>query len=57
MANEGQERITMTRNIGMILLAILLILMALGWLGIAAIPPAGLGILAIATAIFILIGR
>lgn len=47
----------MTRNIGMIILAILLILMAVGWFGIAAIPPFVLAIFAVGAAIGILIGR
>lgn len=46
----------MTNNIGMIALAVLLILMALTWFGIA-IPVVVLGIVAIVAAIFILVGR
>lgn len=46
----------MTNNIGMITLAVLLILMALTWFGIA-IPVVVLGIVAIVAAIFILVGR
>jgi hypothetical protein len=46
----------MTNNIGMIALAVLLILMALTWFGIA-IPAVVLGIVAIVAAIFILVGR
>lgn len=42
-------------QIGMILLAILLILMAILWFGVTAIPVIVLGILALVTAIFILI--
>ena len=47
-----------TKNIGMLLLAIYLILAGLGMLiaGIA-IPPMIMGILALAAGIFILIGR
>lgn len=47
-----------TKNIGMLLLAIYLILAGLGMLiaGIA-IPPLIMGILALAAGIFILIGR
>ena len=47
-----------TKNIGMLLLAIYLILAGLGMLiaGIA-IPPIIMGILALAAGIFILIGR
>lgn len=47
----------MTNNIGLILLAILLIFMALQWFGVTAIPAVVLGVLAIVTAVFILIGR
>jgi hypothetical protein len=47
----------MTSNIGMILLAILLIFMALLWFGVTAIPTVVLGVLAVITAVFILIGR
>jgi hypothetical protein len=46
----------MTSNIGMILLAVFLILQALVYFGVA-IPPIILGIVAILTAIFILVGR
>lgn len=47
----------MTTSIGMILLAILLIFMALTWFGVTAIPQVVLGVLAVITAAFILIGR
>lgn len=47
----------MTQNIGMILLAILLVFMALLWFGVTAIPTVVLGVLAIITAVFLLIGK
>lgn len=47
----------MTQNIGMILLAVLLILMALDWFGVATIPPVVLGDVAILAAVLILVGR
>lgn len=47
----------MKSNVGMILLAILLIFMALLWFGMTVIPQVVLGVLAIITAVFILIGR
>lgn len=47
----------MTRNIGMLLLAIYLILIGLVSLAGVAIPGVVLGILAIVSGIFILIGR
>lgn len=47
----------MTRNIGMILLAILLILMSVQWFGILTIPAIVLAIFSLAAAIAILIGR
>ena len=46
-----------TKNIGMLLLAIYLILAGLGLLVALAIPPVLMGILAVAAGIFILIGR
>lgn len=49
---------TFTRNIGMLLLAIYLILIGIMTIvGGLAIPPIILGILALAAGIFILIGR
>lgn len=47
----------MTQNIGMILLSILLIFMALLWFGVTAIPTVVLGVLAVVTAVFLLIGK
>jgi len=46
-----------TKNIGMLLLAIYLILAGLGLLFALAIPSVVMGILAIAAGVFILIGR
>jgi hypothetical protein len=46
-----------TKNIGMLLLAIYLILVGLGMLLTLAIPPVLMGILAVAAGVFILIGR
>ena len=46
-----------TKNIGMLLLAIYLILAGLGLLFAFAIPSILMGILAIAAGVFILIGR
>ena len=46
-----------TKNIGMLLLALYLILAGLGMLVALAIPPVLMGILAVAAGIFILIGR
>ena len=46
-----------TKNIGMLLLAIYLILAGLGILLTLAIPPILMGILAIAAGVFILIGK
>lgn len=46
-----------TRNVGMILLAVFLLLVGLTYLAVTAIPPVALGVVAIASAIFILIGR
>lgn len=46
-----------TRNIGMLLLSIWLILTGIGQLGLVSIPAVIMGILAIAAGIFILIGR
>ena len=53
------ERLTMnfTKNIGMLLLAILLILWGIMTAFAVAIPAIVMGILAIAAGIFILIGR
>lgn len=49
---------SMTRNIGMILLAVFLLLVGITHLIVGfAISPVLLGVLAIAAAIFILIGR
>lgn len=48
---------TITRNIGMLLLAIYLILVGLMHLAAFAIPAILLGILALLAGIFILIGR
>ena len=46
-----------TKNIGMLLLAIYLILAGLGLLAVFVAPAVVMGILAIAAAIFILIGK
>ncbi|HZR77989.1 MAG TPA: hypothetical protein VFA58_02215 [Chthoniobacterales bacterium] len=46
-----------TKNIGMLLLAIYLILAGLGMLVAIAIPAVLMGILAVAAGVFILIGR
>ena len=46
-----------TKNIGMLLLAIYLILAGLGMLVAFVIPPVLMGILALAAGVFILIGR
>jgi hypothetical protein len=46
-----------TKNIGMLLLAIYLILAGIGLLFAVAIPTVLMGILALAAGIFILIGR
>ena len=46
-----------TKNIGMLLLAIYLILTGLAMLVAFAIPPVLMGILAVAAGVFILIGR
>ena len=46
-----------TRNIGMLLLAVYLILVGIVSLAGVAIPPIVLGVLALAAGIFILIGR
>jgi hypothetical protein len=53
------ERLTMnfTKNIGMLLLAIYLILAGIGMLFAVVIPGVLMGILALAAGIFILIGR
>jgi hypothetical protein len=48
---------TITRNIGMLLLAIYLILVGIIALTAVAIPPLLTGILALLAGIFILIGR
>jgi uncharacterized membrane protein HdeD (DUF308 family) len=58
-ASSPNERLTMnfTKNIGMLLLAIYLILAGLGLLFALAIPSVVMGILAIAAGVFILIGR
>lgn len=47
----------MTRNIGMLLLAIFLILTGVIAIAAVAIPPIVMGILALISGIFILIGR
>lgn len=47
----------MIRNVGLILLAVLLILLSLGWLGVYQVPGPILGVFGFVTAIFILIGR
>lgn len=47
----------MIRNVGFILLAILLFALSLGWLGVLTIPGLLLGILGFATGILILLGR
>ena len=56
---QPNERLTMnfTKNIGMLLLAIYLILAGLGMLITFVIPPILMGILAVAAGVFILIGR
>ncbi len=46
-----------TKNIGFLLLSIYLILVGLGLLAAIAIPSVVLGLLALASGIFILIGR
>ena len=46
-----------TKNIGMLLLAIYLILAGLGMLISFVIPPVLMGILAVAAGVFILIGK
>lgn len=46
-----------TKNIGFLLLSIYLILVGLGLVAAIAIPTVVLGILALASGIFILIGR
>jgi hypothetical protein len=53
------ERLTMnfTKNIGMLLLALYLILAGLGMLLAFVIPTVLMGILAVAAGVFILIGR
>lgn len=56
-ALKAKEKEAMINNIGLILLAILLIFMALLWFGVTAIPQVVLGGLAIVTAVFILLGR
>jgi hypothetical protein len=57
--SSPNERLTMnfTKNIGMLLLAIYLILAGLGLLVGFVIPSVLMGILAVAAGIFILIGR
>jgi hypothetical protein len=57
--SSPNERLTMnfTKNIGMLLLAIYLILAGLGLLVGFVIPAVLMGILAVAAGIFILIGR
>lgn len=47
----------MTRNLGMLCLAVYLILVGLGHLGILGMPALILGLLALAGGILILIGR
>jgi hypothetical protein len=56
---QPNERLTMnfTKNIGMLLLAIYLILAGLGLLFAISIPTVLMGILAVLAGIFILIGR
>lgn len=49
-------RVTLTRNVGMLLLGIWLVLTGLGSFGIG-LPAPIMGILAIAAGVFILIGR
>lgn len=46
-----------TKNIGMLLLAVYLILAGLGLVGVFAAPAMIMGILAIAAGVFILIGK
>lgn len=48
---------TITRNIGLLLLAIYLILVGIVSIAAVAIPPIVLGVLALVAGIFILIGR
>lgn len=48
---------SITRNIGMLLLAIYLILIGIMSIASLAVPPIVLGILALIAGIFILIGR
>jgi uncharacterized membrane protein HdeD (DUF308 family) len=56
--HQNTERMNFTKNIGMLLLAIYLILAGLGLLiHTIAIPVVVMGILALAAGIFILIGR
>jgi hypothetical protein len=56
---QPNERLTMnfTKNIGMLLLAVYLILAGLGLLFAISIPTVLMGILAVLAGIFILIGR
>lgn len=46
----------MIRNVGLILLAVLLILLSVGWLGVQ-VPGPILGVFGLVTAVFILVGR
>jgi uncharacterized membrane protein HdeD (DUF308 family) len=55
--DRNTERMNFTKNIGMLLLAIYLILAGLMILLTVAIPSVVMGILAIAAGIFILIGK
>jgi uncharacterized membrane protein len=59
MSNAGQNtaRMNFTKNIGMLLLAIYLILTGLSILAGFVIPSVVMGLLAILAGIFILIGR
>ena len=52
-----KDAMNFTKNIGMLLLAIYLILVGIVALVSIAIPPIIMGILALAAGIFILIGR
>lgn len=56
-AIEILPRMNFTKNIGMLLLAVYLILAGLGLVAAIAIPPIVMGILAIAAGVFILIGK
>ena len=56
---QSNERLTMnfTKNIGMLLLAIYLILQGLGYLLGFMITPILMGVVAVAAGVFILIGK